>query len=49
MTCSMDVGASLVDFGVDCKCCSIDRFISNNDVAVFVNKDQVRDADLREV
>lgn len=36
-------------FGMDCKCCSVNRLVPNNDIAVFVDEDQVRDADLREV
>lgn len=39
----------LLTFRMDCKCCSIDRFISDHDIAVFVYENQVGNTDLREV
>jgi hypothetical protein len=36
-------------FGVNCKSSCVDGLISNNDIAIFVDKDEVRDTDLREV
>lgn len=39
----------LVDLRVDCESCCVDGFIAYHDFAVFVDEDEVTDADLGEV
>ena len=45
----VDIWTRFVDFGVDGKGGGVDRFISNDDIAFFVDEDEVGHADEGEV
>lgn len=46
---SVDIWSCFVDLGMDCKCSSIDRFITYDYLAFLVDQDEVRHAYLREM
>ena len=46
---SMDVGTRFVDLGVDGEGGGVDWFVANDNVAFFVDEDEIRDTDQGEV
>lgn len=45
----MDIWPGFMDLGMDCEGRCIDRFLANHDIAIFVDKNQIGDRNLREV
>lgn len=49
MACGIDIRTSLVDFRVNGESGSVDRFVTFDNLAVFVNENKVGNRDQREV
>lgn len=45
----MNIWPGFVDLRMDCEGRRIDRFLANHNIAIFVDKNQIGDRDLREV
>lgn len=49
VTGSVHIRSGLVDLGMDGESCGVDGFVADDDFAVFVDEDEVADADEGEV